>query len=41
MVVTCRRHVGDVSKCHQFWVDMRVGADTKVTPTQEFYVGDH
>jgi hypothetical protein len=25
----------------QFWVNMRVGVDTKMTLTQEFCVGDH
>ncbi len=35
------QHVGNASKCCQFWVDMRVGANTKITPTQEYCVGDH
>ncbi len=41
MLATYWQHVGDVSKCRQFWVDMRVGADTKITPTQEFCIRDH
>jgi hypothetical protein len=41
MLVTCRRHVGDTSKSHQIWVDMRVGVDTKSASTQEFCVGNH
>ncbi len=41
MLATCRQYVGNVSKCRQFLVDMRVGADTKMTPTQEFCVGNH
>jgi hypothetical protein len=35
-----RQHVGNVSKSHQIWVDMRVGANTKSTLTQEFCVGN-
>jgi hypothetical protein len=38
---TCRQHVSNVSKCRQFWVNMRVGANTKITPTEEFCVGNH
>ena len=41
MLATCRRHVGDVSKSHQIWVNMCVSADTKSTPTQEFFIGNH
>ncbi len=41
MSATCQRHVGDVSKSHQIWVDMHVGANTKSTLTQEFCVGNH
>ncbi len=41
MSVTRWQHVGDVSKCCQFWVNMRVGANTKVTLTQEFCIGNH
>ncbi len=41
MSATCRQHVGDVSKSHQIWVDMCVGADTKSTLTQEFCIGNH
>jgi hypothetical protein len=41
MPATFWQHIGNVSKCRQFWVDMRVGANTKITLTQEFYVGDH
>jgi hypothetical protein len=41
MLATCQQHVGNVLKSCQIWVDMRVGADTKSTPTQEFCVGNH
>jgi hypothetical protein len=41
MLATCWQHISSVSKYHQFWVDMHVGADTKITPTQEFCIGDH
>jgi hypothetical protein len=41
MSTTCRQHVGDVSKSRQIWVNMRVGANTKSTPTQEFSVRNH
>jgi hypothetical protein len=41
MSATCQQHVSDVSKCLQIWVDMRVGADTKNTLTQEFCVRNH
>jgi hypothetical protein len=41
MLATCRRHVGNVSESHQIWVNIRVGADTKSTLTQEFCVGNH
>ena len=41
MLATYQQHVGNVSKCCQFWVNMHVGADTKITPTQEFCIGDH
>ncbi len=41
MSATCQQHVGDVSKSRQIWVDMRVGANTKSTPTQEFCVRNH
>jgi hypothetical protein len=41
MLATCRQNVGDVSKSRQIWVDMRVCANTKSTPTQEFCVGNH
>ncbi len=30
-----------MSKSRQIWVDMRVGASTKSTLTQEFCVGNH
>ena len=40
MSATCRQHVGGVSKSHQIWVDMRVGASTKSTLKQEFCVGN-
>jgi hypothetical protein len=41
MSVTCRRHIGVMSKCCQFWVNMRIGANTKITPTQKFCIGNH
>ncbi len=41
MSVTCRWHLGNVSKSHQIWVDMRVGANTKSTLTQEFCIRYH
>jgi hypothetical protein len=41
MLATCQQHVGNVSKSHQIWVDMHVGANTKSTPTQEFCAGNH
>jgi hypothetical protein len=41
MLATCQQHVGNIPKCCKYWVDMRVGADTKITLTQEFCVGDH
>jgi hypothetical protein len=41
MLATCWQHVGDVSKSYQIWVNMRVGANTKSSPTQEFCVGNH
>jgi hypothetical protein len=41
MLATCQQHVGNMSKSCQIWVDMRVGANTKSTPTQEFFVGNH
>jgi hypothetical protein len=41
MSAKCWKHIGEVSKCRQIWVEMRVGADTKSTPTQEFCVGNH
>ncbi len=41
MLATCWRHVGDAPKRHQIWVDMRVGANTKSTPKQEFCVRNH
>ncbi len=41
MLVSCQQHVGNMSKSCQIWVDMRVGADTKRTPTQEFCVRNH
>ncbi len=41
MLATCRQHIGNVSKSHQFWVNMRVRADTKITPTHEFCIRDH
>ncbi len=41
MLATCWQHVSDVSKSPQIWVDMRVGANTKSTPTQEFCIGNH
>jgi hypothetical protein len=40
MLATCQQYVCDVSKCCQFWADMRVGA-IKKKPTQEFCIGDH
>ncbi len=41
MLATCWQHSGDVLKCPQFWVDKRVGANTKITLTEEFCVGNH
>jgi hypothetical protein len=41
MLATCQRHISDVSKSRQIWVDMRVDANTKSTPTQEFCIGNH
>ncbi len=41
MSATCRQHFSDVSKSCQIWVDMRIGADTKSTWTQEFCIGNH
>jgi hypothetical protein len=41
MLATCRQHVGNVSKSCKIWVDTRLFADTKSTPTQEFCVGNH
>jgi hypothetical protein len=41
MSATCQRHVGDVSKSRQIWVDMHVNANTKSTLTQEFCIGNH
>ncbi len=41
MLATCQQHIDDVSKFCQFWVNMRVGANTKINPTQEFCVGEH
>jgi hypothetical protein len=41
MSATCRQHIGNVSKSYQIWVDMRVGADTKSTLTQEFCIGNY
>jgi hypothetical protein len=39
MSPTCRQHVGDVSKCRQFWPNMRVGSNTKTPPTQNLCRG--
>jgi hypothetical protein len=39
MLGTCQQHIGKVSKCWKFWVNMRVGANTKITPTQNFASG--
>jgi hypothetical protein len=39
--ILATRHVGDVSKSCQIWVDMRVGVNTKSTPTQDFCIGNH
>ncbi len=33
------QHIGDVSKCCQFWVDMHVGANTKIILTQKKWLG--
>jgi hypothetical protein len=41
MLATCWRHIQDVSKSRQIWVNMRVDANTKSTPTQEFCIGNH
>jgi hypothetical protein len=41
MLASCWRHIGGVLKSCQIWVDMRVGANTKSTLTQEFCVGNH
>jgi hypothetical protein len=41
MLATCQQHNGNVSKIPHIWVDMRVGADTKSTLTQEFCVENH
>ncbi len=41
MAATCWRHVGNVLKSCQIWVNMRVGVNTKSTPTQEFCIGNH
>ncbi len=41
MLATCRQHIGNVSKSCQIWVNTRLFADTKSTPTQEFCVGNH
>jgi hypothetical protein len=41
MSATCRRHVSDVSKSCQIWVDTQLFANTKSTLTQEFCVGNH
>ena len=41
MAATCWRHVGNVLKSRQIWVNMRVGVNTKSTPTQEFCAGNH
>ncbi len=41
MSATCQQHIGDLLKSRQIWVNMRVGADTKSTPTQEFCIGNH
>ncbi len=41
MSATCQQHVGNVSKCCQFWVNMHVGANTKITLTQDFCIGNH
>ncbi len=30
-----------MSKCRQFLVNMRVGANTKITPTEELCIRDH
>jgi hypothetical protein len=41
MLATCRQHVGNVSKCCQFWVNMHVVQTQKINLTQQFCVGDH
>ncbi len=41
MLATCWQHVGEASKSCRIWVNMRVDANTKSTPTQEFCVGNH
>jgi hypothetical protein len=41
MLTTCWQYVGNVSKSCQFWINMRVGANTTITPTQEFCIGNH
>ncbi len=40
MSAICPQHVVDLSKSHQIWLKMRVRADTKMTLTQDFCVGD-
>ena len=38
MLATCRQHVTNLSKCHQIWLKMRVRANTKMAPAQDFCV---
>ncbi len=39
-LLTCRQHVALTQKCRHFWPEWLCPADTKLTPTQNFCVGD-
>jgi hypothetical protein len=41
ILATFWQHDSNMLKCPQFWVDMGVGADTIITPAQEFCVRNH